>query len=223
MVGRQFRGLWLRRWSHTGKKQGRTPFWPSLVLGLAMAFLLIHWFDIALRPQLIAFSESQLQNRLTRIANDAVSQALTDQELSYGGLVNLQTTETLSTFETDTMALNRLRVSILENIIAQVENFGSNSFGVPVGVLTGIDLLSALGPKLPVRVVSVTSADGQYRNEFTSAGINQTLHRIMLDVTLNAKLLLPGGIVEVVVSAPVCIAETVIVGQIPQTYLNLGS
>lgn len=223
MVGRQFRGLWLRRWSHTGKKQGRTPFWPSLVLGLAMAFLLIHWFDIALRPQLIAFSESQLQNRLTRIANDAVSQALTDQELSYGGLVNLQTTETLSTFETDTMALNRLRVSILENIIAQVENFDSNSFGVPVGVLTGIDLLSALGPKLPVRVVSVTSADGQYRNEFTSAGINQTLHRIMLDVTLNAKLLLPGGIVEVVVSAPVCIAETVIVGQIPQTYLNLGS
>ena len=222
MVGRQFRGLWLRRWSHTGKKQGRTPFWPSLVLGLAMAFLLIHWFDIALRPQLIAFSESQLQNRLTRIANDAVSQALTDQELSYGGLVNLQTTETLSTFETDTMALNRLRVSILENIIAQVENFDSNSFGVPVGVLTGIDLLSALGPKLPVRVVSVTSADGQYRNEFTSAGINQTLHRIMLDVTLNAKLLLPGGIVEVVVSAPVCIAETVIVGQIPQTYLNLG-
>ena len=223
MVGRQFRGLWLRRWSHTGKKQGRTPFWPSLVLGLAMAFLLIHWFDIALRPQLIAFSESQLQNRLTRIANDAVSQALTDQELSYGGLVNLQTTETLSTFETDTMALNRLRVSILENIIAQVENFDSNSFGVPVGVLTGIDLLSALGPKLPVRVVSVTSADGQYRNEFTSAGINQTLHLIMLDVTLNAKLLLPGGIVEVVVSAPVCIAETVIVGQIPQTYLNLGS
>lgn len=223
MVGRQFRGLWLRRWSHTGKKQGRTPFWPSLVLGLAMAFLLIHWFDIALRPQLIAFSESQLQNRLTWIANDAVSQALTDQELSYGGLVNLQTTETLSTFETDTMALNRLRVSILENIIAQVENFDSNSFGVPVGVLTGIDLLSALGPKLPVRVVSVTSADGQYRNEFTSAGINQTLHRIMLDVTLNAKLLLPGGIVEVVVSTPVCIAETVIVGQIPQTYLNLGS
>lgn len=223
MVGRQFRGLWLRRWSHTGKKQGRTPFWPSLVLGLAMAFLLIHWFDIALRPQLIAFSESQLQNRLTRIANDAVSQALADQELSYGGLVNLQTTETLSTFETDTMALNRLRVSILENIIAQVENFDSNSFGVPVGVLTGIDLLSALGPKLPVRVVSVTSADGQYRNEFTSAGINQTLHRIMLDVTLNAKLLLPGGIVEVVVSTPVCIAETVIVGQIPQTYLNLGS
>ena len=223
MVGRQFRGLWLRRWSHTGKKQGRTPFWPSLVLGLAIAFLLIHWFDIALRPQLIAFSESQLQNRLTRIANDAVSQALTDQELSYGGLVNLQTTETLSTFETDTMALNRLRVSILENIIAQVENFDSNSFGVPVGVLTGIDLLSALGPKLPVRVVSVTSADGQYRNEFTSAGINQTLHRIMLDVTLNAKLLLPGGIVEVVVSTPVCIAETGIVGQIPQTYLNLGS
>ena len=92
--------------------------------------------------------------------------------------------------------------------------------GIPLGVLTGIDIISALGPKLPIQVISVASAEGTYRNDFSSAGINQTLHRIYLDITVTAKLLLPGSIVETVVFTPICVAETVIIGQVPQTYLN---
>lgn len=185
-----------------------------------MAFFLIRWFDTALRPHLVALSEAQVRNRLTQVANRSMSQALADQELSYNGMVTLQTAGTLSTMVTDTAALNRLRAAVLEDVIAQISTVDSDPLGVPLGALTGIDLFSALGPRLPVQVVSVSSAEGQYRNDFTSAGINQTLHRIMLDVTLNAKLLLPGGVVEVVVSTPICVAETIIIGQVPQTYLN---
>ena len=114
------------------------------------------------------------------------------------------------------------RSAVLDAIIAQIGTIDNDPMGVPLGALTGIDLLSALGPRLPVQVISVSTAEGQYRNDFTSAGINQTLHRIMLDVTLNARLLLPGGVVEVLVSTPVCISETVIIGQVPQTYLTLN-
>lgn len=186
-----------------------------------MAFLLIHWFDIALRPQLVALSEAQVQNHLTQLANRSVTQVLAAQELSYSDMVTLQATGSLSTLATDTVALNRLRASVLEDIVTQVESIDSKSLGVPLGALTGVDLLSGLGPRLPVQVISVASAEGQYRNDFISAGINQTLHRIVLDITLNAKLLLPGGVVEMMVSTPVCVAETVIVGQVPQTYVGL--
>lgn len=188
-----------------------------------MALLLIRWFDTALRPYLIALSEAQVQNHLTQVANRSVTQALADQELAYHDMVSFQTAGTLSTLSTDTVSLNQLRAYVLEDIITQVKAIDSDSLGVPLGALTGLDLLSAFGPKLPVRVISVASADGQYRNDFISAGINQTLHRIMLDVTLNAKLLLPGGVVEIAVSTPICVAETVIIGQVPQTYLDLGS
>lgn len=187
-----------------------------------MAFLLIRWFDMALRPQLVALSEAQVKNHLTRIANQSVTQALAAQELSYSDMVSLQAAGSLSTLVTDTAALNRLRVSVLEDIITQIGSVDSKALGVPLGALTGIDLLSALGPRLPVQVVSVASADGRYRNDFTSAGINQTLHRILLDVTITAKLLLPGGVVEVTVSAPVCVSETIIVGQVPQTYVGVN-
>lgn len=196
--------------------------WLSLALGLAMAFFLIRWLDTTLRPQLVALSEAQVRNHLIQVANRSVSQALADQELSYGEMVSLKTAGALSTMTTDTAALNQLRVSVLDDIVAQIGLIDNDSMGVPIGALTGIDLLSALGPKLPVQIVSVASADGQYRNDFVSAGINQTLHRIMLDITLNAKLLLPGGVVEVAVTTPICVAETIIVGQVPQTYVGLN-
>lgn len=221
MAGKRFRGPWLRR-SKSGKRGRGQQLWLSLVLGLIMAFLLIRWFDMTLRPQLVALSEAQVKNHLTQIANHSVTQAIAAQELSYNDMVSLQAVGSLSTLVTDTAALNRLRISVLEDIISQIESIDSKSLGVPLGALTGIDLLSALGPRLPVQVISVASANGQYRNEFTSAGINQSLHRIMLDVTLHAKLLLPGGVVEVMVSSPVCVSETIIVGQVPQTYVGLG-
>ncbi len=210
--------LW-PRWNRRKREAGRQ-LGASLILGLCMAFFLIRWFDTALRPQLVALSEAQVRNHLTQVADSSLTRALEVQELPYGSMVKLQTGNGLSTLTTDTPALNRLRTAVLEDIIAQVEAIDSGSLGVPLGALTGIDLLSAWGPRLPVQVVSVASAQGQYRNDFTSAGINQTLHRIMLDITLNARLLLPGGVVDIAVSTPICVTETVIIGQVPQTYLN---
>ena len=60
-----------------------------------------------------------------------------------------------------------------------------------------------------------------YANSFTSAGVNQTLHRVSLEITATIYLFLPGGVLPVSVSSSVCVAETVIVGETPDTYLNL--
>ena len=220
MPGKRFRAPWLRKLNRGRGK--RNPFWISLAFGLAMTLFLIRWFDAAIRPQLVALSESQISNRLIQIADQAVTQAIVDQKLSYPDMVTLRSSGELFTLVTDTASLNSLRTAVLDAIIAQIGTIDNDPMGVPLGALTGIDLLSALGPRLPVQVISVSTAEGQYRNDFTSAGINQTLHRIMLDVTLNARLLLPGGVVEVLVSTPVCISETVIIGQVPQTYLTLN-
>ncbi len=191
-----------------------------LVLGLLLAFLLIRWFDSALRPQLVALAEAQLKNHLTQAANRSLTQTLAEESISYSDMVKLQATEGVSTLVTDTSALNRLRSIVLDDVVGQLETLDNHSLSVPLGALTGIDLLSAIGPKLPVRIVSAASADGHYRNDFIDAGINQTLHRIMLDISIDAKLLLPGGVVKLTVTAPICVSETIIIGQVPQTYLN---
>ena len=208
-----YRGLW--------STSGRQVFL-SILFGVGLALFLVHQFNRSLRPQLITLAEAQIQNQLTLAANDAVTHALSAQELSYGDMVILHsgTEGEITTLSADTVRLNTLRTAVLAEIVEEIESLDGRTMGIPLGVLTGIDIISALGPKLPIQVISVASAEGTYRNDFSSAGINQTLHRIYLDITVTAKLLLPGSIVETVVFTPICVAETVIIGQVPQTHLN---
>ena len=92
---------------------------------------------------------------------------------------------------------------------------------IPLGNLTGIVLFSALGPSVRVRVQSVGDVKTAYENEFTSAGVNQTKHSIYLNTEVTVYLLIPGEIIPVTVQERVCVAETIIVGDVPDTYLNL--
>lgn len=221
-MGRVFRRF---RYRHAGGERGKgRQLLLSVLLGALMAALLIQRFDTLLRPQLVALAETGVLNRLTLISNQAVTEAMADQAFSYTDLVQLRSGQEGGpvTLSTDTVRLNNLRANVLEHIVTQVESLDSTSLGIPFGTLTGLDLFSAFGPKLPVRVLGVASAEGNYRNEFSAAGINQTVHRIVLDVNLSVRLLLPGGIETMALSVPVCVAETVIVGQVPQTYLNLN-
>ena len=74
---------------------------------------------------------------------------------------------------------------------------------------------------LPVGVLTAAVPKAEFSNQFTAQGINQTLHQIMLDITVDVTLLIPGGRAETNVTAQVCVAETLLVGEVPDTYLGL--
>lgn len=219
-MGNSLRGMWFRATAQKGQKSSSLIL--SVLVGLSMAYLLVHTFNAALRPQLLAFAEAQIQNHLNLISAQVVNQVMLDQNLDYSSLVVLQTGQggDVTTMSVNAPKLNLLRTQVMECITEQILAWDTTDIGIPFGLLTGVDILSATGPKLPVRITSVASATGIYRNEFTDAGINQTLHRIVLDVTITARLLLPVGSTETTVTIPVYITEAIIIGQVPQTYLN---
>lgn len=221
MRNRPLRGIWLRSWR---RRRVSGQILVPVLLGVAAAAFLIHQFNAALRPQLITLAQVKLQNQLLLISNEAVTDTLKQQELRYSDMVLMDPGAGvgIATLTTETVRLNDFRSALLERIVSQVETLDSRCLGVPLGALTGVDIISGSGPNLPVKVLSVASAEGAYRNDFIGAGINQTLHRVMLDITVTAKILMPGGIVDAVVSTPVCVAETIIIGQVPQTYVGLN-
>ena len=92
---------------------------------------------------------------------------------------------------------------------------------MPLGSLTGFSTASDWGPTLPVGVLTAAVPKAEFSNRFTAQGINQTLHQIMLDITVEVTLLIPGGRAETSVTAQVCVAETLLVGEVPDTYLGL--
>jgi sporulation protein YunB len=219
---------WRRIWPRI-RARGRTGGWGgdfliSAVLGIGLAVLAIYLFDGRVRPVVVELAETSARNAVTRVVNEAVERILAAEAVSYDDMITLQKDASgqITALTSNSVEMNRLRAEILNDIVAQVDILDSKELGIPLGHVLGLATLSDSGPRLPVRVLSVASAGGNLRNEFTSAGINQTYHRIMLDVTVDVKLLIPGGKVETTVYTQVNLAETVIVGKVPDAYLQFG-
>ena len=105
-----------------------------------------------------------------------------------------------------------------------LEGVDVSQIQIPLGSLLDFDLVWGLGPTMKVHAMTVGTVEGEFSSEFSSAGVNQTLHKISLDLEVPLTLMLPGGAVETVCRTSVPVAETVIVGQVPQVFLqNAGS
>lgn len=197
----------------------------STVLGVGLALCCIRGFDAQIRPVVTDMAQARANNAVTRIIDDTVNGTLSAQAVAYSDIVSLQKDDSgrITAMTTSTAKINALRTQILDAIVEQVNSLDTEELGVPLGNLTGLVTASGRGPLLPVRILSVAAPEAAFRNVFTSAGINQTLHQVVLDVSVPIKLLIPGGTVETTVTAEVGVAETVIVGQVPDAYLQFGA
>ena len=196
----------------------------ALILGaLVAAGLLLQNLNSRLLPVLEAKASSQAANLITQAINIAVDNCLQENDMSYGDFVTIATDSAgkVTALTSNTAANSRFKRPAVEAVIRQLNGLDSDALGVPLGTLTGQPMLSGAGPCVRVRVDSVGEVTADYTNSFTSAGVNQTLHQICLDITATVRLFLPGNIIPVSVSNSVCVAETIIVGETPDTYLNL--
>ena len=111
-----------------------------------------------------------------------------------------------------------MQADILDTILTRIDQVSARELSIPVGTLTGFSLLAGRGPRISVRMESVGSSEANFHNEFVSAGINQTKHQIILTVDVSVSILLPGFTTATKVSNSFIVAETVIVGAVPDTY-----
>ena len=114
-----------------------------------------------------------------------------------------------------------LRAELSAHLLERLED-SQLELTVPVGSLLPIEPTWARGPELHLRALALGTASAEFESEFTSAGINQTRHRLWLELSVPVTVLLPGGGEELTVDSRLCVAETVIVGQVPQTWFQTG-
>ena len=192
----------------------------SVLLGVGLALLLIYRLNARLRPVLLAAAEAQTANRITAAINDAAAA----QAVSYTDLVTLErdAAGNIIALTSNMAQANVLRAQLLDAALEAVNGLEYHELEIPLGTLMDLDLLSGRGPSLTVKVVSAGEAHAEFENVFTSAGINQTRHQIFFHITAQVAILLPGETCRSTVSLQVCVAETVIVGKVPDTYLQLG-
>ena len=178
-----------------------------------------------MQPILASLAETNVSNAVTAIVSEAVYEAIEAGELRYDGLVTLEkdTNDRITAVHSNMAAFNHLQAEILDTVLTRVDQVSARDLSIPLGTLTGSALLAGRGPRVTVRMESVGTSEANFENAFTSAGINQTKHQIILTIDVYVSILLPGFTTATKVSNSFIVAETVIVGEVPDTYTSFNS
>lgn len=202
----------------------RRHFWAILIPAFIL-FLLAALLRTRVNPLTEELALAKISDVASNIINEAVNVQISQGNVQYDDLVTLQqdSSGNITALTTNMQEMNRLKTQLLKILDADIYDVSDDEISVPLGNLTGIQLLSGRGPKLPVKIVAVSSSDANFSGEFLDAGINQTIHRIMLNVSLDLIILLPSGTVADHVSTDVCVAETVLLGPVPESYTYFNS
>ena len=203
---------------------GLSPVWVTLGVALVLAASVIALLEAKLRPVVAEIAAAQAQNTMTAVVEQAITEGLTAHPVGYGDLIDIQRDEggTINALTADMSQMNLLRGELTGAILEALEGVEVSDIRVPLGSLFDLEPLWAKGPSLTARAMTVGTVRAEFDSQLVSAGVNQTLHRIWLEVEVPMTLLLPGGGVETALQTRLCVAETVIVGQVPDTFLQLG-
>lgn len=190
---------------------------------LALLVALVLFLRLSVGPMIEELAKARVENRASYIINEAIEAQLRSEDIDYENIVYLEkdVNGAITALKTNINEINRLKTQILSVIDTMLLDLDVNEVGLPMGSLILPELFSGSGPKLPVKVLSISASDADFRNDFSEAGINQTSHRIMMDVTITMTVLTPVGTEDVVVTSTVVVAETIIVGGVPNSYVNV--
>ena len=191
-----------------------------LILGCIAA--IIKTADSRLRSVVSQLAQTRAKQYSTLAINTCVTDVLAEGKVDYSNLIYLQTDANgLSVVRTDMSAINTLKARLTTDIQDRISKYSDGKLYIALGTLAGSDIFTGRGPKIEVKMVPVGYVTTTINSEFTSAGINQTLLRMMMSVTGTVTVVMGGYSATSDVTTDFCIAETIIVGAVPDAYTHV--
>lgn len=189
-----------------------------LLLLLLALFLLI---DRNFRPLVFSLAEARSAAMASQVLSGALAEA-TQDGVTYEDLMNVKMDQSgqVALLSANTMAMNRLATRAGDAALRRLNNMSSERVTVPLGAVLGTTLFSGSGPGVPVSIVPIGSIFTDFATEFEACGINQTRHKVYLQVTANIRIVIPTGAKTTQVSANMLVAESIIVGRVPEGFVG---
>lgn len=194
----------------------------GLILLSILTLLCVYLVEANLFPLLESYAANRAKAFASDLVNEAVSQVLREDGVSYESLVRHQTLSDgkVTSVEADAMAIDRIKTDVISRV-KELSDERDEKLRIPLGTLTNSKLFMGRGPNIVIRLRFSPYVTSDITSEFQSAGINQTLHQMMLKVTTEVYMLIPGQQSTVQVSTDYCLAETLLVGETPDAYTNV--
>ncbi|NLL30193.1 MAG: sporulation protein YunB [Clostridiales bacterium] len=212
------------------RKPSKSPFkvknikFIIIIISLCIIFnSIIYFFHNNISPAVIKIAEEKLKNEATNIIYENAL-GIYSREFDYSEIMSIEKDSegNITLLRADTVKLNYLSSRLIlaaNDEIAELENMGIE---VPLGYMTKNLAVHNLGPKVNINLEQIGNITSTYESIFESAGINQTRHKIYLNVSMKMRVVIPLNSKEVEISCQIPISETIVVGKIPNTAIEFS-
>lgn len=192
-----------------------------LLVAALVAFLMLR---SRYRDVVRELAETQVKNSTSDLTNDAIAKQIADGVIQYDRIVYFEKdlNGRITALKTNISEVNRLKTDILNIINDEILALDTADIGIPLGSLFLPEFLSGKGPAIPVHILAIRNSDANFTSSFSQAGINQTLHQLNMVVSVDVSVLVLGETGSFTINSEVVVAETVIVGEVPSTFLQTG-
>lgn len=193
----------------------------KVIVIFTIAFTVLLGINQSMQPVFKELAKNEAKVISTEILNIESSKVL--KNVSYEDLVKVEkdNNNTITMLKFDVMEMNMLASDIAYNIQQELNKKENDEIYIPMGSLSGISYLSGFGPKIKMQIIPAGNVITDFKSVFEDSGINQTIHRIYLDVVCQVNIVSPYETIQENILNQILMAETVIVGEIPETYYNL--
>lgn len=189
-----------------------------------LGVLLLMAFRFRYRSAIFSLARTQVTNSTSDLINDAIARQIELGNIQYDRMVYFEKDldGRITALKTNMSEVNRLKTDILNLINDEILALDTSDLGIPLGSLILPEFFSGKGPDIPIKIISIRNSDASFSSSFSEAGINQTLQQLTMHVQVDVTVLVLGETQSFTVTSEVVVAETIIVGQVPETYLQTG-
>lgn len=195
-----------------------------LVITAILGIVLLIAFRMKFHDTIRSLAETQVKNTTSDLINDAIDKQIDSGNIQYERIVYFEKdlNGKITALKTNMSEVNRLKTSILNIINDEILAMDTTDLGIPIGSLILPEFMSGRGPQIPIQILSISNSDAGFESYFTEAGINQTLQKLTMDISVDVSILVLGRTESFTVTSQVVVAETIIVGQVPDTFFQTG-
>lgn len=196
-------------------------FFSCFIIFLVMILL---FFINCIKPIMVKSSEAQVRSSTSRAVNAAVQTVINESNV-YDELIEIKTDDDgkIIFIQVRSLKVNKLAKEIGKVASQNLDLIKNQGVSIPLGTLSGISFFVGIGPDVTFHIMAISTIHSKFSSEFTSAGINQTNHRIYLNISTDVELIMPTATRSINVNTHILICEAILVGEIPSTYLNSDS
>lgn len=196
----------------------------AIVVILLVIIGAILYLNFVVNPVVISMSEAKVRSLATKAVGGAVYEIISQGDI-YSDLISVSKNNNgdVSMIQANSVQINLLTRKLTRLATSNLEQIGEQGIDIPIGTFSGMPILVGRGPSINIKMIPIGAISSSFKSEFTNAGINQTNHRIYVTIKSKVNVVLPTANQTVETSTQVLICENIIIGKIPETYLNSDS